>query len=412
MQDLEKEGSRYAADYEDLVMIKGWNEKKIGKMLSLEYGKSLPKEKRETGGFPVYGSNGIVDTHIEPAITGPGIIVGRKGSCGSVHFSETDFWPIDTTYYVKLKQKDNLRFTAYMLSSLGLSKMNSHSTIPGLNRDSVYNLSVPLPPLPEQKKIAAILLKIQQAITAQEKIIESLQDLKKSTMQHLFTKGLRGEKTKMTENGEIPKSWEITNLAAIATIGAGGTPSRGNSKFWHEGTIPWVKTGEVNYCVITETEECITPLGLKNSAAKILPKGTLLLAMYGQGITRGKVAILGIEASTNQACASIQPDASKVKLQFLYHYLSWSYDRLRTLSHGAQQANLNAKIVAGLKVTLPTIIEQDEIANQLNTLDNKLNIHKSKKYKQMSLFKTTLNKLMSGEIRVANLDIDVKEVEA
>ncbi len=116
-----------------------------------------------------------------------------------------------------------------------------------------------------------------------------------------------------------------------------GTPDRGNAAYWDGGTIPWVKTGQVNYCVIADTEEKITLSGLEDSAAKLLPKGTVLVAMYGQGITRGKVALLGIEAATNQACVGLIPTNGSVLPEYLYHYLTYSYDRLRSLSHGTQQ---------------------------------------------------------------------------
>lgn len=271
---------------------------------------------------------------------------------------------------------------------------------------------ITLPSLPEQKTITTVLLKIQRAIETQEEIIQLLRDLKRSTMQHLFTHGLRGEKTKMTEIGEIPESWDIKVFGDIASISAGGTPSRANPAYWQNGTIPWVKTGEINYRAITSTEEHITHFGLESSSAKLLPSGTLLLAMYGQGITRGRVGLLSVEAATNQACAAIIPMTKTVRTRFLYHYLTWSYARLRARGHGAQQANLNAKIVARFPVVLPLPDEQAGLAAALDSLDCKATHHESKKAALQDLFKTTLNKLMTGEIRVDDLDIDVSEVEA
>jgi type I restriction enzyme, S subunit len=312
----------------------------------------------------------------------------------------------DGTKLISPSSNINPRHFYYALTSLDIPS-RGYSRHYGILKEK----SIPLPPLPEQKKIAAVLLKLQQAISAQDKIIQSLRDLKKSTMHHLFTHGLRGEQTKMTEIGEIPESWEVVKLGEIANIGAGGTPSRANKQYWQNGSIPWVKTGEINYCWIETTEEQITKEGLKNSAAKLLPSGTLLLAMYGQGITRGKVARLGIEAATNQACAALRPDEGKLQAAFLYAYLTWSYDRLRSLSHGAQQANLNAKIIADFPVALPCKRDQEAIALTLDGLDAKARMHQSKKSALQDLFKTTLKKLMTGDIRVADLDIDVKEVE-
>ena len=126
-------------------------------------------------------------------------------------------------------------------------------------------------------------------------------------MQNLFTRGPRGEEQKETEIGSVPESWVIESINGHFSVTSGGTPSRRTPMFWTSGTIPWVKTTEINYCVIQETEEHITQAGLDQSAAKLLPPETLLLAMYGQGVTRGRVAILGIEATCNQACAAINP---------------------------------------------------------------------------------------------------------
>ena len=256
-----------------------------------------------------------------------------------------------------------------------------------------------IPPLPEQRAIAAVLFKIQKAIETQEKIIQSLRDLKKSTMQRLFTRGLHGEKTKMTEIGEIPESWSHETMADCADISTGGTPDRANEAFWKGGIIPWVKTGEVHYDVIQDTEEKITKAGLENSAARLCPKGTLLVAMYGQGVTRGKVAVLGIQAAANQACAAIIPRQG-VSVWYLCHYMEFAYERLRNFAHGANQQNLNTQLIKDFRFPKPAPDEQEEIIHVLRAIDQKMGLVLNRHVGLQDLFKTTLNKLMSGELRV------------
>lgn len=102
----------------------------------------------------------------------------------------------------------------------------------------------------------------------------------------------------------VPEGWGESVLGDVSRVTSGGTPSRNNNNYWG-GTIPWVTTAEVDFNTITDTAEKITEEALNNSSAKLFPKGTILMAMYGQGKTRGKVAKLGIKASTNQACAAI-----------------------------------------------------------------------------------------------------------
>jgi len=260
---------------------------------------------------------------------------------------------------------------------------------------------IPIPPLPEQKAIAHTLSTVQRAITAQERNMHTTTELKKTLMQKLFTEGLRGEPQKETEIGLVPECWDLCTVGDVAMIQSGGTPSRENPENWDGGTIPWVKTGEINYYTITDTEEKITPISLANSSAKVFPKGTLLMAMYGQGITRGRVGLLGIEAATNQACAAIIPlDPQKLSTQFLYFFLEHNYERLRQLGHGANQKNMSATLIRAFPLTLPCQHEQEEISAALSALDNKLMNHRKKLATNYALFRSLLHELMTAKARV------------
>ena len=221
----------------------------------------------------------------------------------------------------------------------------------------------------EQRKIAAVLGVLQRAIEQQERLLALTAELKKTLLHQLFTLGLRGEPQKQTEIGLVPESWEVTKLRNIATSKSGGTPSRTKPEYWGGGSIPWVKTGEVDYCVIDDSEEKITPAGLANSSAKLFPAGTLLMAMYGQGITRGKVAILGAEAATNQACVAIFP-CEDISTKFLYYFFEGKYEYIRNLGHGANQKNLSAEILKGATVAYPKDREeQKSVVGSMEALD-------------------------------------------
>lgn len=258
----------------------------------------------------------------------------------------------------------------------------------------------------EQRVVAALLWQIQSLVSEVTNAESAADNLKRAAMRELFTRGLRGEPQKETEIGPVPESWEVATIGAHHVVVSGGTPSRANPAFWSGGTIPWVKTTEVDYRVITKTEEHITTQGLESSAAKMLPVGTLLMAMYGQGVTRGKVAILGIEATCNQACAAITPKDEAVLPRYLYHFLAWRYDAIRSLAHGGQQQNLNLEIVRDLPVAYPKPKdEQDEIVTILDAIDRKIELHRKKRQVLEELFKALLHKLMTGEIRVADLDL-------
>ena len=147
--------------------------------IELEYGKGLTRNQRRNGKIPVYGSNGIVDYNDKFYFEGPGIIIGRKGTVGSLKYEENNFWAIDTTYVVKLKNKnEDLIFWYYFLQTLGLERMNSHSAVPGLNRDRVYNIKINIPKKQEdRKRISIILGDLDKKIELNNQINDNLFEL-------------------------------------------------------------------------------------------------------------------------------------------------------------------------------------------------------------------------------------------
>lgn len=309
-------------------------------------------------------------------------------------------------------------FVNFFLHSLYLSGdteslQRATTGIRNLDWAEYQAFTVPKLPLAEQRSIAKLLLQAYRGTIINDRQLEILADLKRAAMRALFTKGLRGEAQKDTEIGSVPESWDVVPLGKHYSAASGGTPSRTIPEFWQGGTIPWVKTTEVNYSVIVSTEEHITEAGLQGSAAKWLKAGTLLIAMYGQGVTRGRVAILGIDATCNQACAALNPLDERITPLFLFHFLSWRYEAIRQLAHGGQQQNLNLDIIRDLPIAYPpTLEEQNEIVAVLDAIDRKIDLHKRKRAVLEELFRSLLHKLMTGEIRVADLDLSALDANA
>jgi len=196
---------------------------------------------------------------------------------------------------------------------------------------------------------------------------------------------------------EFDEDWAASRIDEIASVTSGGTPSRSNSEYW-DGNIPWVTTSLVDFNVIQTAEEFITQDGLKNSSAKLFPKNTILMAMYGQGITRGKVAILGIEATTNQACCAIKLNNS-FDTHFIFQNLMNRYEEIRDLSNDGGQKNLSAGIIKEIEVVSPSKEEQTKIATFLSTVDEKISqlsqkLHLLGQYKQ-----GIMQKLFNQQIR-------------
>jgi type I restriction enzyme S subunit len=258
---------------------------------------------------------------------------------------------------------------------------------------------IPLPPLKEQKRIADILSSVDEAIASTQAVIDQTRKVKQGLLQQLLTRGIGHEKFKETAIGLIPESWEVASIGQICEVTSGGTPDRSNLKFWN-GSIPWVKTGEINYLEITDTEEKITEEGLENSSAKLVPPGTLLMAMYGQGVTRGKVAILGIEATINQACLAILP-SSRISNHFLFYFFTHEYDNLRNLGNETTQKNLNAGLIKQIQVPVPSLDEQQKIIQSLTTVDSSLQSSQVKLQHYEVLKQGLMQDLLAGRVRVA-----------
>jgi len=203
---------------------------------------------------------------------------------------------------------------------------------------------------------------------------------------------------KRTELGVIPEEWELKQLGELAAITAGGTPSRTISQYWH-GDIPWITTSEVDFRPIDRATQFITKEGLINSAAKLLPPGTLLMALYGQGKTRGKVSVLRIEAATNQACAAISFHRD-LSSDFAFHFLRSQYETIRNLSNTGNQENLNSTLVRSITILLPQKAEQEAIAEALNDADALIESLKQLLAKKRDLKQGAMQQLLTGQTRL------------
>jgi type I restriction enzyme S subunit len=167
---------------------------------------------------------------------------------------------------------------------------------------------------------------------------------------------------------KLPEGWIWTTIGEIGILSSGGTPSRGNSSYFN-GDIPWVKSGELNYNIINDSEEKITQEALDFSSAKIIPANSLLIALYGS--TVGKIATLGIDASTNQAVAAIEtfPNFNQ---RFLYYYLLHNREKLLQKRKGGAQPNISQKILSEFRFPFPPFREQNQIVSKIEELFSEL----------------------------------------
>lgn len=255
---------------------------------------------------------------------------------------------------------------------------------------------VPLfvPPIVEQSKIAEILSIWDRAIETVEKLIANNEQQKKAVVQR-------------TSRGS--EQWEAVRLGNVATLKAGGTPPTGKAEYW-DGDVPWMSSGEINLRRIGDVEGRISDAGLANSSAKMLPSGCVLVALAGQGTTRGKVAINLIPLSTNQSVAAILP-SQKLDAEYLFHNLESRYNELRSLSLGdGGRGGLNLSILKSLLIPLAPLPEQKEIARSLNVADSEIKKWSSLKRCLQSEKAALMQQLLTGKRRV-RVDADVHRIE-
>jgi len=307
---------------------------------------------------------------------------------------------------IKLIQPKNLlnpKYFYYYLCSLTIESK-------GYNRHYKYlkEKIIAFPEKTEQRKIAFVLSKTQQAIEQQDRIIETTRELKKSLMNKLFTEGLHGEEQKETEIGLMPKSWNSIFVQDCCEVVTGGTPRTEVREYYKEGNIRWMKSGDINTKPIYEVKNRITQLGLENSNARLIPEGTVVIALSGRGKTRGTTSILMVDCACSQSVAGMVPNPEKIDSFYLHYYMAYNYDKVRNITGDKDRSGLNLGLIRQIKITKPkSTVEQKEIADAILSIDKKIWQAESKKQTLQALFRTMLNQLMTGKVRVRDLYIEV-----
>ena len=241
------------------------------------------------------------------------------------------------------------------------------SAIPHLNKELFFNMPFSLPPtLAEQQRIVnrieTMFAKLDEAKEKAQNVVDSFETRKAEILHKAFNGQLK------IDNEELKiEDWEDTTIGECCKLGSGGTPSKSHPEYYENGIIPWLKTGEIDWNDIYDVEEKITNAGVENSSAKIFPAESVVVAMYGMGVTRGKAAIIKIPTTTNQAVCVLQPN-EKLNNRFLFYYFMCNYWQIREQSVGGNQLNLSGKIIASFPIKLPPLNYQLSIVNFLDSI--------------------------------------------
>jgi type I restriction enzyme S subunit len=239
---------------------------------------------------------------------------------------------------------------------------------PAVRPRDVRDFAIPVPPLAEQNRIVAKVEELLARGNAARERLAKVPALLKRFRQSVLAAACSGQLTKNVHDGSLPPDWKMARLDSLFEIRTGGTPDRKRAEYFG-GSIPWVRTTEVQNCEIFDTAEKITKSGLENSSAKLFPPSTLLIALYGEGKTRGQVARLKIAAATNQACSAlVNPKMPEVTNHYVFWCLRRDYDNLREQSAGGNQPNLSNGLVKAWEIPLPPLDDQREIVHRIEAL--------------------------------------------
>lgn len=379
---------------------------------------------------PVVSSAGISSWHDTAKVNGPGVVLGRKGVVGSVHFIDQDYWPHDTSLWVKDFHGNDPRYVYYFFLAYAkaLKALDVGSANPTLNRNHVHPIEVLWPPsVDEQRSIAGLLGSLDERIALLRETNATLEAIAQALFKSWFVDfdpvharaggeqpaGLPPEVAALFPDsfeesafGLVPKGWRAGVFRDVCIrIESGGTPKRSVPEYWG-GDVSWLSSGEVRSDIVFDTKETITDLGVKQSSAKLWPQGTTVVAMYGA--TAGEVCLLARPTTANQACCGLIPKPQA--RAFMFMCARRERAALASKSSGSAQQNLNKGLIESHPLVLPPIellSTYEESAGAL--LDCWIaNDHQAQTL--ANLRDTLLPRLISGQLRLPDAEQQLKDL--
>ena len=291
-----------------------------------------------------------------------------------------------------------------------LDRLGAGSTFREVSKTSLRRLRFLVPPLPEQRTIAAILSSVDEAIEKTQAVIDQVKVVKRGLMQELFTRGPPGRHGRSKplldwrlgrvapDLTQIPESWDLVPILSVAKLESGHTPSRRKPEYWN-GSVPWISlhdTASLDGPEIVNTKQSISELGLRNSSARLLPRGTVV---FSRTATVGKSTIMAREMSTTQDFANYicGPRLHNRYLMQLFRHMQPEWKRLMA---GSTHKTVYMPIFRQLQILLPPVAEQEEIANLLECLDDRIAAETEQEAQLRNLKSGLMSVLLTGELRV------------
>ena len=348
----------------------GWGIKKLSEVAPLQRGFDLPTGKIKKGSYPVVYSNGISNYHNEFKVKGPGVITGRSGTIGKVHYSDGNYWPHNTALWVTDFKDNNPRFIYYLYTYVNLEKFATGSGVPTLNRNDVHSFEVLVPSCSEQKSIAEALSDTDSLIQSIEKLIDKKKKIKQGTMQQLLT----GKKRLPGFSGE----WVVRRLGDIVSINKGQLITEKNAQ---DGTIPVIAGGKKPSYYHS----------FSNRQGKTI-------TISASGANAGYVGFY-TEPIFASDCSTIGEN-NGYSIEFIYYQLSMLQDNIYYAQTGGAQPHIHPKDLKPLLINYTNLKEQKAIAQVLSDMDAEIEGLEEKLEKYKTIKQGMMQELLTGRIRL------------
>lgn len=376
----------------------GWKPAHLRDLVFLQRGFDITKKEQKPGNIPVISSSGVNSFHSDAKVEGPGVVIGRKGTLGTVHYVEGPYWPHDTTLWSKDLKGNYPRFVFYYLQTLGLERYNVGNANPTLNRNHIHDLEILLPEHQIQVEIVRILSAYDDLIENNTRRIQLLEESARLLYREWFVR-LRfpGHEHARVVDG-VPEGWEAKRIADVCNTVGGGTPSTKVPEYWN-GDITWVTPSDVtqNDCLtLLDTERKITEKGLRESAATMLPPETILMTSRA---SVGFFALMNQAVCTNQGFINIVPFRDELRMYLLFHLMS-RVDEIRKNAKGTTYPEISKGRFREMNVLVPSWSLMREFGRIAEDVIRQVRCLKKSILQLESARDLLLPRLMNGEIEV------------
>lgn len=376
-----------------------WESIQLGEFVTLKRGYDLSSSLRVDGAVPVVSSSGVTGCHNTAKVKGPGVVTGRYGTLGEVFFIADDFWPLNTSLYVQDFKGNNPRFSAYFLKSVLKKTHSDKAAVPGVNRNDLHALTVRVTrDVGQQRAIVSILGAYDDLIENNRRRIRLLEQAARLLYEEWFVRYRFPGHEQVGTTGSVPEGWTRKRLSDVCDTIGGGTPSTKVPEYWG-GDVTWVVPSDVtrNDClVLHDSERKITEKGLRESSARVVPKGTILMTSRA---SVGLFALMDRKVATNQGFINVVPHDERMRMYLLFNLMS-RVEEIRGNAKGTTYPEISKGRFRMMDIVLPENALMEEFSGIVSDIIRQVWYLKRPTLQLAEARDLLLPRLMNGEVGV------------